>query len=346
MHLVGDGALALDDPVPTVFTEWRGADREEVTVRRSARALVGPAAPAGRCAADRPPRIRARICPMPLEYAPGTRSIYSDLGFILLGFCRRIAAARARRRSFDSIADASSARRSDVRAVDVRSARGRADEPLPMRTSDAGRVSSAKCTTTTLRRLAASPDMPGCSEPPRRSAPSRGRAERARAAMRRPVRRSRRSSSRRVHDASRRARQFARARLGHDAADLVMRHADVAVRVRPRRLHRHVALDRSGPGSLLRAADQSRARRRIARRDARRPTRVSRRAGEDHSQIAVVVVLTRRELSVRVRPPVERERRAAARICPPGPPGPRAAPAPVPGTAGREWPPCPETAVG
>ena len=66
------------------------------------------------------------------------------------------------------------------------------------------------------------------------------------------------------------ARQLARARLGYDAADLVVRHADVAARVRPRRLHRHVAVDRSGARSLLRAADQPRLRRRHDRRDARR----------------------------------------------------------------------------
>jgi CubicO group peptidase (beta-lactamase class C family) len=40
---------------------------------------------------DRPPQHRRAfehdICSTALEYAPGTRSIYSDLGFILLGFC-------------------------------------------------------------------------------------------------------------------------------------------------------------------------------------------------------------------------------------------------------------------
>ena len=81
-----------------------------------------------------------------------------------------------------------------------------------------------------------------------------------------------------VHHEEHGARQFARAGLGYDAADFVVRHADVAAGVRPRRIHRHVAVDRSGARSLLRAADQSRRRRRHARRDARRPPRVSRRA--------------------------------------------------------------------
>ncbi len=36
------------------------------------------------------------ICTLPLEYAPGTQSIYSDLGFILLGFILEDATLRAR----------------------------------------------------------------------------------------------------------------------------------------------------------------------------------------------------------------------------------------------------------
>ena len=79
-----------------------------------------------------------------------------------------------------------------------------------------------------------------------------------------------------ICDPKRRARQFARARLGHHADDVVVRHADVAVGVRTRRLHRHVALDRSRPRPLLRAADEPRAWRWIAGADARRQTRLSR----------------------------------------------------------------------
>ena len=57
----------------------------------------------------------------------------------------------------------------------------------------------------------------------------------------------------------RRARQLARARLGHDAADVVVRHAHVPTRDRPHRIHRHVAVDRLGARPLRRAADQPRA---------------------------------------------------------------------------------------
>jgi CubicO group peptidase (beta-lactamase class C family) len=93
MELVQHGSLQLDERVSTFFGEWRGTDREIVTVQDllehasglPARLLDAP--PAGRR------EFEHEICAMPLEYAPRTRSVYSDLGFILLGF---IAADRGR----------------------------------------------------------------------------------------------------------------------------------------------------------------------------------------------------------------------------------------------------------
>ena len=86
MELVRTGALDLEAPVSGFFGEWRGADRDAATVRDllehasglPARLLDAP--PAGRR------EFEHEICAMPLEYAPRTRSVYSDLGFILLGF--------------------------------------------------------------------------------------------------------------------------------------------------------------------------------------------------------------------------------------------------------------------
>ena len=86
MELVRDGALGLEELVSAFFGEWRGADRDAVTVRDllehasglPARLLDAP--PAGRR------EFEHDICAPPLEYAPRTQSIYSDLGFILLGF--------------------------------------------------------------------------------------------------------------------------------------------------------------------------------------------------------------------------------------------------------------------
>jgi CubicO group peptidase (beta-lactamase class C family) len=87
LDLVRAGRLSLDDRVSRYFSEWTGQDREPATIRQllehasglSARLFDGP--PADRRGFEHD------ICVMPLEYPPGTRSIYSDLGFILLGLC-------------------------------------------------------------------------------------------------------------------------------------------------------------------------------------------------------------------------------------------------------------------
>ncbi len=86
MQQIERGVLRLDDRVWTFFSEWRGADRRDVTVRD----LLEHASGLPARLVDRPPPDRREfehdICTMALEYAPRTRSIYSDLGFVLLGF--------------------------------------------------------------------------------------------------------------------------------------------------------------------------------------------------------------------------------------------------------------------
>ena len=86
MNLVAAGALALDRRIEAFLPEWRGADREAVTVAD----LLEHASGLPARLVDPPPAGRREfehdICAMPLEYAPRTASIYSDLGFILLGF--------------------------------------------------------------------------------------------------------------------------------------------------------------------------------------------------------------------------------------------------------------------
>jgi len=86
MELEATGELSLDEPVLTFFEEWRGADRDAVTVRD----LLEHASGLSARLLDPPPRGRREfeheICRMPLEYEPRSRSLYSDLGFILLGF--------------------------------------------------------------------------------------------------------------------------------------------------------------------------------------------------------------------------------------------------------------------
>jgi CubicO group peptidase (beta-lactamase class C family) len=93
MRLVDEGAVVLDEPLAQCFAEWRGSDRLNVTVRDLLEHSSGLAARL----VDAPPAGRREfehdICTMHLEYAPRAKSIYSDLGFILLGF---LAADRGR----------------------------------------------------------------------------------------------------------------------------------------------------------------------------------------------------------------------------------------------------------
>jgi CubicO group peptidase (beta-lactamase class C family) len=86
MALVHADAVQLGERVSSGLDGWRGTDREPVTVGDLLEHASGLAARL----IDRPPEGRRafehEICAMPLEYPPRTRSVYSDLGFILLGF--------------------------------------------------------------------------------------------------------------------------------------------------------------------------------------------------------------------------------------------------------------------
>lgn len=86
MDLVLTGRVRLDQPVSAFFEEWRGADRDRVTIRDLLEHASGLAARL----VDVPPTSRREfqheICRMPLEYTPRTQALYSDLDFLLLGF--------------------------------------------------------------------------------------------------------------------------------------------------------------------------------------------------------------------------------------------------------------------
>jgi CubicO group peptidase (beta-lactamase class C family) len=87
MRAVEDGLLKLEDRIAAYLPEWRGADREAVTVRDFLAHASGLPAylPFFR---DHTGRVEFEpaICHTPLEYTPRSQSIYSDLGFMLLGF--------------------------------------------------------------------------------------------------------------------------------------------------------------------------------------------------------------------------------------------------------------------
>jgi CubicO group peptidase (beta-lactamase class C family) len=87
MQEVERGAVGLDEPVARYVAAWRAADRAAVTLRDLLAHCSGLPAyvPFYRELTGRSAIERA-ICATPLEYPPRSRSIYSDLGFMLLGF--------------------------------------------------------------------------------------------------------------------------------------------------------------------------------------------------------------------------------------------------------------------
>jgi CubicO group peptidase (beta-lactamase class C family) len=87
MRAVDAGHLRLDDTVGRWLPDWTGHDRQDVTVRDLLAHASGLTAylPFFRDHAGRF-EFQHAICSLPLEYTPRSQSMYSDLGFILLGF--------------------------------------------------------------------------------------------------------------------------------------------------------------------------------------------------------------------------------------------------------------------
>lgn len=89
--LVEDGRISLADPVTKHFPEFIGTDKSEVTVGQLVTHTSGfkawlpfyLVAPAEQ--GERSRRVFERIVAEPLENPPGTKVVYSDLNFILLG---------------------------------------------------------------------------------------------------------------------------------------------------------------------------------------------------------------------------------------------------------------------
>jgi CubicO group peptidase (beta-lactamase class C family) len=93
MSLFDAGTLDIDAAVGRLVPDWRGADRPDVRVRDLLEHCSGlPAwAPLYRASSGRGAFARA-IAATPLAYQTRSRSLYSDLGFILLGFALEAAA--------------------------------------------------------------------------------------------------------------------------------------------------------------------------------------------------------------------------------------------------------------
>jgi len=116
MELVRTGALRLGEPVSAFFTDWRGVDRDGATVRD----LLEHASGLPARLIDVPPATRREfehdIATIALEYPPRSASIYSDLGFILLGFLAADRGGRSLPEQFQRITVRLPARRSSAHA--------------------------------------------------------------------------------------------------------------------------------------------------------------------------------------------------------------------------------------
>lgn len=87
MQQIERGAIGLEDPVRQHIGAWDGADRAGVTVRDLLAHCSGLAghAPLYESCRTRA-EFEAAICRSPLVYPPRAKAVYSDLGFMLLGF--------------------------------------------------------------------------------------------------------------------------------------------------------------------------------------------------------------------------------------------------------------------
>jgi CubicO group peptidase (beta-lactamase class C family) len=106
MERVRTGALQLDEPLGSRVPEWRGKGRESTTVAD----LLEHASGLPARLLDAPPPGRREfehdICAIPLEYERRSKSIYSDLDFILLGFLVADAGGAPLDRQFAELAGA------------------------------------------------------------------------------------------------------------------------------------------------------------------------------------------------------------------------------------------------
>jgi CubicO group peptidase (beta-lactamase class C family) len=103
LELLTTHAISLETRVAEIFPEWSGSERAPATVRD----LLEHASGLPARLLDVPPATRREfehdICALPLEYPPRSRSIYSDLDFILLGFFAEDRGQATLAAQFDSI---------------------------------------------------------------------------------------------------------------------------------------------------------------------------------------------------------------------------------------------------
>jgi CubicO group peptidase (beta-lactamase class C family) len=104
MGLVAANVLQLHDTAAAFFEDWRGEDREAVTIQDLLEHASGLPARLVDIAPETRREFEHDICTIRLEYEPRTNAVYSDLGFILLGFLAADAGHAPLAVQFDAIA--------------------------------------------------------------------------------------------------------------------------------------------------------------------------------------------------------------------------------------------------
>lgn len=96
MVLLEEGMLRLDDPVIRFFPEFAGEGKETIRIRHLLTHTSGiPAWSSTYITCSGPEEVISTICRLPLDYPPGSKVVYSCLGFILLGeLIRRLTGQR------------------------------------------------------------------------------------------------------------------------------------------------------------------------------------------------------------------------------------------------------------
>jgi CubicO group peptidase (beta-lactamase class C family) len=84
MALVEDGKMDLDDPVQRYLPEFRGKEKEKVTIRELLTHTAGTRAGAKHIEGSNPAAVRRFFLSLPLTLPPGQDVLYSDVGFIVL----------------------------------------------------------------------------------------------------------------------------------------------------------------------------------------------------------------------------------------------------------------------
>jgi CubicO group peptidase (beta-lactamase class C family) len=99
------GRICIDTPLGRWLPEWRGHDRDWVTIADALAHCTGlPGWVPLYLDHEGRQEFQPVICALPLEYAPRTQSLYSDLGFMLLGFVVEDAGGEPLDVQFDALA--------------------------------------------------------------------------------------------------------------------------------------------------------------------------------------------------------------------------------------------------